>query len=253
MNENTESREIDLLQMASALVKKWWVIAAATVLAGIIAFGYTRLGITPKYKATAMFYVNNSSISGKLSLPDLNMARDCVASCGVILGTRLTLEEVIREGNFNYTYEQLNKMIDSQAVNGTEIFSVTVTSSDPQEACDIANTIASVLPQKVADVMEGAKVKVVDYAVVPQTKSSPSTSKNTVLGMLIGFVLSAGVIILLEMFNDTINSEEWLVTTYGDEIPLLSVVPDVNAKSDRRYYKYGGYYGTATKNGENSN
>ena len=253
MNENTESREIDLLQMASALVKKWWVIAAATVLAGIIAFGYTRLGITPKYEATAMFYVNNSSISGKLSLPDLNMARDCVASCGVILGTRLTLEEVIREGNFNYTYEQLNKMIDSQAVNGTEIFSVTVTSSDPQEACDIANTIASVLPQKVADVMEGAKVKVVDYAVVPQTKSSPSTSKNTVLGMLIGFVLSAGVIILLEMFNDTINSEEWLVTTYGDEIPLLSVVPDVNAKSDRRYYKYGGYYGTATKNGENSN
>ena len=253
MNENTESREIDLLQMASALVKKWWVIAAATVLAGIIAFGYTRLGITPKYEATAMFYVNNSSISGKLSLPDLNMARDCVASCGVILGTRLTLEEVIREGNFNYTYEQLGKMIESQAVNGTEIFSVTVTSTDPQEACDIANTIASVLPQKVADAMDGVKVKVIDYAVVPQTKSSPSTSKNTVLGMLIGFVLSAGVIILLEMFNDTINSEEWLVTTYGDEIPLLSVVPDVNAKSDRRYYKYGGYYGTATKNGENSN
>ena len=253
MNENTESREIDLLQMASALVKKWWVIAVATVLAGIIAFGYTRLGITPKYEATAMFYVNNSSISGKLSLAELNAAEKSVKSYCTILGTRLSLEEVIREGNFNYTYEQLEKMIGSQAVDGTEIFSVTVTSTDPQEACDIANTIASVLPQKVADAMDGAKVKVIDYAVVPQTKSSPSTPKNTVLGMLVGFVLSAGVIILLEMFNDTINSEEWLVTTYGDEIPLLSVVPDVNAKSDRRYYKYGGYYGTATKNGENSN
>lgn len=253
MNENTESREIDLLQMASALVKKWWVIAVATVLAGIIAFGYTRLGITPKYEATAMFYVNNSSISGKLSLAELNAAEKSVKSYCTILRTRLSLEEVIREGNFNYTYEQLKKMIGSQAVDGTEIFSVTVTSTDPQEACDIANTIASVLPQKVADAMDGAKVKVIDYAVVPQTKSSPSTPKNTVLGMLVGFVLSAGVIILLEMFNDTINSEEWLVTTYGDEIPLLSVVPDVNAKSDRRYYKYGGYYGTATKNGENSN
>lgn len=253
MNENTESREIDLLQMASALVKKWWVIAVATVLAGIIAFGYTRLGITPKYEATAMFYVNSSSISGKLSLADLNAAEKSVKPCRVILGTRLSLEEIIREGNFNYTCEQLKKMIDSQAVDGTEIFSVTVTSPDPQEACDIANTIASVLPQRVADARDGTKVKVIDYAVVPQTKSSPSTPKNTVLGMLVGFVLSAGVIILLEIFNDTINSEEWLVTTYGDEIPLLSVVPDVNAKSDRRYYKYGGYYGTATKNGENSN
>lgn len=253
MNENTESREIDLLQMASALVKKWWVIAVATVLAGIIAFGYTRLGITPKYEATAMFYVNSSSISGKLSLAELNAAEKSVKPCCIILETRLSLEEVIREGNFNYTCEQLKKMIGSQAVDGTEIFSVTVTSPDPQEACDIANTIASVLPQRVAYARNGTEVKVIDYAVVPQTKSSPSTPKNTVLGMLIGFVLSAGVIILLEMFNDTINSEEWLVTTYGDEIPLLSVVPDVNAKSDRRYYKYGGYYGTATKNGENSN
>ena len=124
MNENTESREIDLLQMASALVKKWWVIAVATVLAGIIAFGYTRLGITPKYEATAMFYVNNSSISavtGKFtfSASELAAAQTLVDTYRVILGTRLNLEEVIREGNFNYTYEQLNKMIDSQAVNGT--------------------------------------------------------------------------------------------------------------------------------------
>lgn len=105
MNENTESREIDLLQMASALVKKWWVIAVATVLAGIIAFGYTRLGITPKYEATAMFYVNNSSISavtGKFtfSASELAAAQTLVDTYRVILGTRLNLEEVIREGNF---------------------------------------------------------------------------------------------------------------------------------------------------------
>lgn len=258
MNENTESREIDLLQMASALIKKWWVIAIATILAGIIAFGYTRFAITPKYEATAMFYVNNTSISavtGKFtfSSSDLTAAKTLVDTYRVILGTRLNLEEVIREGNFRYTYEQLNKMITSQAVNGTEIFSVTVTSTDPQEACDIANTIASILPQKVSDVMEGARVKVVDYAVVPQTKASPSTAKNTALGMIIGFVLAAGAIILLEVFNDTINSEEWLVATYGDEIPLLSVVPDVNAKNDHRYYRYGGYYGTATQSGEKNN
>ena len=77
-----------------------------------------------------MFYVNNSSISavtGKFtfSASELAAAQTLVDTYRVILGTRLNLEEVIREGNFNYTYEQLNKMIDSQAVNGTEIFSVT--------------------------------------------------------------------------------------------------------------------------------
>ena len=263
MNENTESREIDLLQLASALIKRWWIIAVATILAGVLALGYTLFCITPLYEATAMFYVNNTSLSaaaGKItfSASDLTAAQTLVDTYRVILGSRLNLEEVIRQGNLSYTYEELYKMIESEAVDETEIFSVTVTNTSPQEACDIANTIASVLPQKVSDVMDGAKVKVVDYAVVPRSKSSPSTSRNTAVGMLLGFVLSAGVIILLELFNDTINDGEWLVTACGDEIPLLAVVPDVNAKNDRHYYRYGryggygGYYGPTADSDEKS-
>lgn len=262
MNENTESREIDLLQMASALLKRWWIIAIATILGGVLAFGYSRFFITPKYQAKALFYVNNSSISAVTGKFVFNNADSTlVETYCTILTSRLCLEDVIKTAGLSYSYEQILGMISSQAVNDTEIFSVTVTSTSPQEACDIANTVASVLPQKVTDVMEGAKVKVVDYAVVPLSKSSPSNSKNTVIGMFVGFVIAAALIVFFEMTNDTIGNEEWLVTTYGDEIPLLAVVPDVNAKNDRHYYRYGkyggygsygGYYGPTADSDEKS-
>ena len=40
-------------------------------------------------------------------------------------------------------------MIEAKAVNGTEIFEVTVTSEDPAEAERIANTVVDILPDKI--------------------------------------------------------------------------------------------------------
>lgn len=40
----------------------------------------------------------------------------------VILKTRGTLEEVIKEANLPYDYEQLSGMIEAGAVNSTEVF-----------------------------------------------------------------------------------------------------------------------------------
>ncbi len=246
MNEN---KEIDLLQLASAVLKKWWIVAASTVLAGILAFAYTYLCVKPTYQASALFYVNNSTVnigaSISLSAGDITAAKSLVDTYRVILSSRLNLEEVIKKADLNYSYEDLSKMISAQAVNSTEIFSVTVTSTSPQEACDIANTIAVVLPAKVTDVIEGTSVKVVDYAVVPTNRFAPSYSKNTIVGLLLGFIASVAVIVVMELLNDSIKSEDWLVTTFGDEIPLLAVVPDINAKS-RHYGKYGYYYAEKT-------
>lgn len=243
MNEN---REIDLLQLASAVLKKWWIVAVTTVLAGILAFSYTYLCVEPTYQASALFYVNNSklslgSTSISLSSGDITAAKSLVDTYRVILKSRLNLEEVIKKANLGYSYEELSEMITAESVNNTEVFSVTVTGKSPQEACEIANTIAIVLPEKVTGIIEGTSVKVVDYAVVPTKRFAPSYSKNTIIGVLLGFVASVAVIVVMELLNDSIKSEDWLVTTFGDEIPLLAVVPDVTVKS-RHYGKYGYYY-----------
>ncbi len=257
MNEKNETNEIDLLQLVSALLKKWWLIAVATVLAGVIAFGYTYLYVKPTYKASALFYVNNTSISavsGKISFSatDLTAAKSLVDTYQVILGSRLCLEEVITKGNYNYSYAGLKGMISASSVNETEIFSVTVTALNPEEACDIANTIADVLPGKIATVMDGASVKVVDYAVVPTARSSPSYKRNTMIGMIFGFIIAAAGIVVAELLNDSVKSEAWLTNTFGSEIPLLAIVPHegTSGKHGRygKYAKYGGYGSYETKN-----
>ena len=107
-------------------------------------------------------YVNNSSISvgsTQVNLSDLTAAQSLVETYMVILKTRGTLEEVIKEANLPYDYEQLSGMIEAGAVNSTEVFSISVTSASPEEAEKIANTIAELLPNRIADIVEGSSVR----------------------------------------------------------------------------------------------
>lgn len=243
MNEKSTQQEyeIDLLDLAKAMWAHIVAIVLTAVVCAGLAFGYTKLLITPTYKANALLYVNSSDISvagSKLSISasDLTAAKSLVDTYIVILNTRTTLNDVIEQSGVSYSYDQLKKMISASSVNSTEIFSVEVTSTSPQEAELLANTIARVLPEKIASVVDGSSVRIVDTAVVPSKKAGPSTGKNTMLGFLLGAVLACGAVVVLYLVDDKIHNADYLMSTYN--LPVLAVIPDLTQDEGDGYYAY---------------
>ena len=249
MDEREKSQrdeiEINIGWVVRAIMNRAWRVIMASVLCAAIAFGYTFQFITPQYQSTAMFYVNNNSFSvgdAALSITsgDLVTSRGLVDSYIVILKTRETLNEVIDYTGLDLTYSEVSNMISAAAVNETEIFRVTVTNPDPQEAEKIASAIAYILPKRISNIIDGTSAKIVDSAVAPAGPSSPSYTKNTLIGFLLGFLMSTGLIALKEISDTTIRSEEDIehVCTH----PVLTMVPDMQAsgkKNSDYYYGYG--------------
>jgi len=236
--------EIDLLQVLEAFIKRAWIIILCMVLCGVGAFAYAYYCITPTYQSSVLFYVNNNNKSAldmsdlTISAQDITASKDLVDTYIVILKTRNTLEEVIERSGLDITFSKLNSMISAGAVNETEVFKVIVTDTDPLRAEVIANTIAEVLPDKIASIVEGSSARVVDYAVIPTAKSAPSLTKYTTYGLIIGAVIAI-IIILAILFSDyQIHNEDYLIETYED-IPLLGVIPDFDVH--RTYGRYGRY------------
>jgi capsular polysaccharide biosynthesis protein len=226
--------EIDLLDLAKVLLRRAWLIVIAAILAGVVSYGYTYRNVTPLYKASAMMYVNNSGItvggtSFTISGSEISAAKTLVETYSVILKTRTTLEDVIEIDNLNYSYETLYNMVSSSAVNDTEIFQITVTSSSPTEAELIANTLADLLPEKISGIVAGSDVRVVDYAVVPANRISPSYTDSAAKGAFVGALLAVAYIVLRYLLDDKIHSEDYLTHTYPD-VPLLAVVPSMSGK-----------------------
>ena len=118
MKENTEEFEIDLTRLLGALVKKAWMLVIVSVLCALMVFGYTFFFVAPLYQSSAMFYVNNSSISlgeGSVSISsgDISASRGLVQSYIVIMNTRETLNDVISYAGVNRTYDQIKDMISA--------------------------------------------------------------------------------------------------------------------------------------------
>lgn len=248
MNSNEKDyMEIDLLRLAEALWRRAWAIILATVLGALIAFSYVTLLVTPLYRANALFYVSNRSISiagSSLSISsgEIYAAKSLVDTYTVILKTRMTLEAVIKEADLPYSYNTLYNMVQTSSVNDTEIFQVSVTSPNREETTLIANTIAEVLPEKIANIVDGSSVKVVDYAVVPSSKISPNVTKYTMMGAVMGFVIACGIIVVLQLLDNVIHDEEYLYQTYN--IPVLAAIPDLEETTS------GGYYGKSKSGGK---
>ncbi len=257
-NSNGEI-EIDLLQLFRALWRNALIIILVAILFGGAAFGGTYLFISPKYEASAMLYVNNSTVSlgsaaVSITSGELSAAQTLVSTYIVILKSRTTLDEVIEESGVPYTVNQLSDMISASAVSGTGIFKVTIQSKSPTEAELIANTVARVLPERISDIVEGSSVRIVDYAIVPAHRSSPSYIKNTAVGVLAGIVLVSAFICLKEILTSgedvEIHSSDDLAEMYPD-IPVLAVVPDMRSSSKNGYYSaYSSYYSSDKKERE---
>ena len=247
IQQNNEEVEIDLQRILEAVIRKAWVVSVVSITGALLALLITIFAITPMYKSSAMFYVNNSALtvgdaSLSISSGDLVTSRGLVDSYIVILKTRETLNDVIDYAGVDKSYSQVSGMISAAAVNETEIFEVVVTSADPQEAEKIANAIAYILPKRISSIIEGTSAKVVDAAVVPSKPSSPSYTKNTLLGFLLGFVLTVGIIALEEIFDISIRDEDDIAQSCNH--PILASVPDMASHSKGgNYYNYGYGYG----------
>lgn len=256
MNNNTqisnEEFEIDLGRVLHAVWSKIWLVILISVLCAVLMFTVTHFLITPQYESTAMFYVNNSSLSVgdtsfSISSGDLSTSRNLVDSYIVILNTRETFNEVIDYTDSTRTYSELKDMISASAVNETEIFKVTVTSPDPMEAERLANAIAQVLPDRIDTIIDGTSAKIVDSAIAASKPSSPSYTKNILIGFLLGFMMTVGIIVVREIFDIMIRSDEDIAEIC--EYPVLATVPDLTTGSKGVYeYTYGRDNSKAKKN-----
>ena len=155
---------------------------------------------------------------------------------------------MIKEANLSYTPEELSKMVEAEGISSTAAFEVTVTSEDPAEAELIANTIARLLPDRIAEIVDGSSVRIVDYAIIPSHRAGPSMVKNTAIGVLAGAFLSIAVVVVRFLMDDRskamIQSVDELRAIYPD-IMVLAMIPDLRI-SDKKGY-YSNYYAQPDK------
>lgn len=269
MNETQHTYEIDLLRILKALLKRWWVILIPAIALGIECFVYTKLFVTPTYQATSIMYIN-ASTSSTINRSELETAQMLASSYKYLIkeipqtltevadklnadaveineGVRRQYEQLGMTGSFeflpeDYTRAKLNGMVSVKGGSSAEFLEITVTCTNPSEAARIANRIMDVVPGRAAAANMNSTISPAGWASDPgwDHPSAPNATKSAITGFLIGFLIAAAIIVLVELLDDRIKSDDWIQDTFGSDIPLLAVIP--SAGRAERMDRYSAYY-----------
>lgn len=257
MNEKREGMEIDLQKLLLTFLRRWWIIVIAAVLAGVITYYYTDNFVTPMYQAKVTIYVNNIKSGQQLdsiSSSNLSTSQRLVHTYVNIIKSDTVLEKVAEASNLDLTAAKIRSRMSASQVEDTEMFNVIITHPDPALAAQIANAVAEVAPGEIENFVEGSSTKIVDYAKVPVTPSSPNVQRNCMVGVLVGIVLALAYITVIFLLDVRIKDEEDLNVLF--ELPVLAQIPAFIPEGSKRgrsgydksTYGYGGQ--NAEKGGE---
>lgn len=243
-NMRDDEKEIDLIELFYALKKRILLILVVGLLFGCLSCAYTKFFVTPMYTSTSSMLVLTKETTLS-SLADLQMGSQLTKDYTVLTTSRDVLNEVIENLDLKMNYRELRSHITLDNPTDTRILNISVTNSNPELAKEIVDELASVASAYIGDKMEVIPPKIIEKAELPIVKTSPSLSKNTMLGLLLGLILSAGIVVVITIMNDSIKSEDDIEKYLG--ISTLAVVPDrkdyIGSKKKRHRKKKKGSKG----------
>ena len=239
MEENSityENDEIDLLEFVRAFWHRLWLIVLAALAGGTLAWAYSSYVLTPQYQSTALLYVLSKETT-LTSLADLQLGSQLTLDYQVLITSRPVLEEVVETLQLDMTYKDLRNCISIENPSDTRFLNVTVRNPDPRLAKQIVDEVATTASDYIGDIMEMVPPKLIDDGEIPMFQSSPSNTKNAILGAVAGMMLVCGIIALEILLNDTICTEEDVTKYLG--ITVLASVPlrEGQKKEQRREKK----------------
>ena len=227
MNTNDNaSIEIDVLYLLRKLWSKKFFIIFVGLLVGTIALLGSVFFIKPKYTSTTRIYVVSRSSDTSLTNQDLQAGSYLVNDYKEVITSSEVLSSVIDQEKLSMSASELSKDIAVTIPTDTRVISISVTDTDAQRACDIANTVREVAAEKIKAVTKVDEVTTLESATKPSHPSSPNVKKNAAIGALAGVFLAVVGILVAEVLDDRVRRPEDIEEVLG--MTLLGVVPDVD-------------------------
>lgn len=227
MNTNDNaSIEIDILYLLRKLWSKKFFIIFVGLLVGTIALLGSVFFIKPKYTSTTRIYVVSRSSDTSLTNQDLQAGSYLVNDYKEVITSSEVLSSVIDQEKLSMSASELSKDIAVTIPTDTRVISISVTDTDAQRACDIANTVREVAAEKIKAVTKVDDVTTLESATKPSHPSSPNVKKSAAIGALAGVFLAVVGILVAEVLDDRVRRPEDVEEVLG--MTLLGVVLDID-------------------------
>ena len=215
--------ELDIREVYNYFKTKIFLIL---VIIGLIFIGGNIYSFIkkPMYCSNSkIILVSNHNKGDNLSQGDIQLNQDLVGTYSEILKSRKVLNQVINNLNLNTTYDSLYNSIEVGGVGEKEIITLRVNNLKAREAQNIAIETIDVFIKEVNKIYELDNITVIDEPTLEKVPYNKNFIKDNMIYILVGIVVSFGVVFLMFYFDTTIKSSDVIEEKFG--LTVLGIVP----------------------------
>lgn len=234
-NDQSAAREVDVVRLLRMLWKRVWVIIGVMIVFAVAAWLYSSFMVKPTYRTSFSAYINNKELAQEnftgTTTSDLNASRGLMFVYEDIVESRTVLRKAAAECGFDVKMG----MVAAVTAESAPILTVYVITDDPQTSHALAEAIAKVAPDQVAQVVQGSTMTLIDPPYTPSAPYSPNVTRNVFYSLLLGLVASVIALVIIDVVYDHVMEGDDLENRY--HIPIVGRIPDYQLaqRNDSRY------------------
>ncbi len=246
MQPSDNTVEIDLLDLFRVLMSNIGKLIVSALIVGNLALAITIFLIAPKYRSSFTAFVNNktsnSELSSSLQNGDITAAKNLTYTYAAIMKSRPVIEDALDKVGMQsrYSYDSIKSGVTTEIEANTQLVTVSVSSKSADDSYQIAKAISQLAPDYLASIVTGSSMKIVSNPIMPTAAYSPSVLKNTAIGILLGLLLMAAIVIIRHLADTRIGSEQALEELFS--IPIIGTIPNFTEAASGKNARYKYYY-----------
>lgn len=230
--------ELDLKELFMIFWNRKLEIILITLIMIAIGVIYSYFFIVPQYSATTtLVLVQQSSVDqngeGSITQADITINSKLVSTYSELVKSKAVLSEVVESlGVEGLKEDNIRNNITVQSRKDTEIIEITVKNLDPNLAAQISNKIAEIFSEKVVEIYSISNIYILDRAEPNENPCNINHVKDIVIFAFIGIVISAVFVLVANMLDTTIKTEQDIENSTG--LLVLSSIPNYEVETKRK-------------------
>ena len=237
--EHNTDQKVDLelifRNFLHVLKRTWWWVTLLAILVGALRYVQAQRSFVPQYTATASFsvksgYVGTTDLVDSTQYYDNQAAEQVVSSFPYIICSEAMQERICLALNTSW----INGTVTASSIGETNIFTLTVTSTNPQDAYDILNAVIQNYPQVASFVIGGTQLSMIEEPQVPTVPVPIPSGGPAPLLKVWQLVCSSVSALTLPMAigRKTVRTADDLKRSTS--VPCMGTIPAIQVKRRRK-------------------
>ncbi len=222
---------LGLKQLFQIMLKRIWLIILTTIIFVLAAGIISHYFLSPAYKASTTIIIGNSPKQSEgygYNYDDVLMYQQLAKTYQVIATSKTVAENAAKELGKAVSPEEVSSKTEITTMTDTQAMVITVTSISGDDASKTANAIAAAFIDEAMRIFPRGNVQIMDRASSPKSPVSPRPILNMVIALLLGLLLSIGIIIIRECLDSTVKNESDVNNLIG--VQVVGIIPQYREK-----------------------